>query len=236
MNRRLPLAALATLAAGCAIVRPPARPAIAHYDFGPAAEDEGQGDPRIPASLAVPEIQAPTWLDGRAMHYRLTYDDPARLRNYANSRWAASPVSLLGDAVRGRLARATTEGADVGRRRGSAQYLLRLEVEELGQVFESPSSSRGVVRLRAILLKRADRSVAGHHVFAASQPAPTADAPGGVQALAAASRRIAGELVAWVASRVESKGPEPSPEPTAGPTAVLEGVLPALGRAPVARR
>jgi cholesterol transport system auxiliary component len=235
VSRPLSLAGLAILAAGCAIVRPPVRPAIAYYDFGPAPDEEGAGDPRIPASLAVPEIQAPTWLDGRAMHYRLAYDEPARLRSYANSRWAASPVGLLGDVVRGRLARATTEGADVGRRRGSAQYLLRLEVEELGQVFESPSSSRAVVRLRAILLKRADRSVAGHHVFAASQPAPTADASGGVQALAAASRRIAGELVAWVAGRVESPEPQPSPEPTAGPTAEIGLVPQATGADPVTR-
>ena len=230
MSRSFTLAALAALSASCTFLRPPVRAAVAHYDFGPAVAEEGTGDPLIQASLAVPEIQAPSWLDGRAMYYRLAYDDPARLRTFANSRWAGSPVALLGDVVRGRLARATTEGADVGRRRGSAQYVLRLEVEELGQVFDSPSSSRAVVRLRAILLKRADRSVAGHQVFAAERPAPTADAPGGVHAMAEASRQVAGELVAWVASRVEPT------EPTAGPALERDQGSLAGGAARDARR
>ena len=34
--------------------------------------------------------------------------------------------------------------------------------------------------------------------FTAQRPAPTADAPGGVKALAAASDAVVAELVAWV--------------------------------------
>ena len=43
-----------------------------------------------------------------------------------------------------------------------------------------------------------DESLRGQRVFIVQQPAKSADAAGGVAALAAASSQLAGELAAWV--------------------------------------
>ena len=78
--------------------------------------------------------------------------------------------------------------------------MLRTELEEFSHLFTSHSHSAGVVRLRATVveLTPSGESLRGQRVFIVQQPAKSADAAGGVGALAAASSQLAGELAAWV--------------------------------------
>jgi cholesterol transport system auxiliary component len=67
-------------------------------------------------------------------------------------------------------------------------------------VFDAPDRSVGLVRLRATVLETAggrERLVAQRR-FTVQRPAPSADAPGGVRALTAASDAAIEEIAQWL--------------------------------------
>ena len=78
--------------------------------------------------------------------------------------------------------------------------VLRVELEEFSHLFTSATDSAGVVRLRATVvhLTPEGESLRGQHVFIVRTPARSADAAGGVAALAEASTQVAQEVATWV--------------------------------------
>jgi cholesterol transport system auxiliary component len=168
-----------------------ARTDLSYFDLagGEAAGPAGS-NPRAIALRSV-DVVAPTWLDAPAMQYRLAYADPARRDSFAESRWVAPPPELLQLALRRQLSGAESRTAP-----GACR--LQIEVDEFVQVFDSAQSSSGVIELRAaLLLGRADAPVA-RKAFRASRPAPSADARGGVAALAGATGDVAGAIRDWL--------------------------------------
>lgn len=211
--RRLALLALLLGAAaalgGCALADKPQRAAV--YDFGPGeaiGPRAGNPSPAALAPLALAEVEANPALDSTALVYRLAYDNVQQLRPYAQTRWSMPPAQLLRQRLRAQLGlrRAMLnpgEGvasASQAARAGAGVRLLRVELEEFSQVFESAGRSAGWVRLRATLVQPAP---AGEHllaqrVFSLQRPAPSADAAGGVQALTLASDAAIAELDRWL--------------------------------------
>ena len=66
------------------------RPDQARFDLGPAII----GPPLAVGVVAV-TMEAPSWLAGSAMQYRLAYAEPVRRREFADSRWAAPPYPAV---------------------------------------------------------------------------------------------------------------------------------------------
>lgn len=163
--------------AGCA--GGPGTRSVAQFDFGPLPAAAAP----VPGVASV-EVAAPSWLTGGGIAYRLAWLDPRRRHEYAESRWAAPPAELLSRALAGRLA-------------GGGRCRLHLDLDEFIHVFDSPTASRWEVAARATL------SVAGvvraRRPFAASVPAPSADARGGVAAAATAIAELADRLGEWAA-------------------------------------
>ena len=192
---------LATLLSACATPQPPVAKAV--YDFGPPAQavtsslNNAAAPPSAPA-LALMEIEATPALDGSAVLYRLEYADALQLRPYTLARWSMPPARLVQQRLRDALAarRPVLQGAD-----GGAAWQLKLELDEFSQWFDSPGSSVGMLRLRATLL-RAGQLVA-QRSFDSRASAPSADAPGGVRALAAATDDAAQKINAWLAEQVK---------------------------------
>jgi cholesterol transport system auxiliary component len=92
------------------------------------------------------------------------------------------------------------ESAALARTSGVAPRVLRIDLEEFSQLFESQAQSWGLLRLRATLM---DNTLAGEKLiaqrsFVVRQAAPTPDAPGGVRALAAATDAAAEEIRQWL--------------------------------------
>jgi cholesterol transport system auxiliary component len=185
------------------------RPTV--YDFGPgtaqaAAPQVVSGQP----PLVLANVETSTALDGNAVLYRLAYADAQQLRPYALARWSTTPAQLLQQRLREHLgaqrvvlapgdsvAGAARSGGDPGPR------TLRITLEEFSQVFDSPGSSSGLLRLRATLLQSTpsgDRLLA-QRGFVLRQPAPSPDAPGGVRALTAAADAAAQQLADWLAQQ-----------------------------------
>ena len=135
-----------------------------------------------------------------AIVYRLNYQDAARQLTYANSRWAAPAAALLSQRLRAQLAAASDGGivniADSAR----ADYALRVELEEFSQVFDTAEASRAVVIARASLVNVARRTMQAQKTFTFEKPAASANAEGGVRALADASSELIDAIVAWTAA------------------------------------
>lgn len=203
--RRLAAALSILLLAGCAgFVDRPVRPML--FDMGPLpplsppVERSGTRPP-----LVLSEIDASGALEGSAVLYRLGYADDHQLRAYSQSRWSAPVPQLVRQRLRQQLGRERPvlnldESASLVRESGQPLFLLHMELEEFAHVFDSPTSSRGVLRLRATLFSSspAGERMLGQRSISVQGVAPTQDASGGVRALTQATDAAAADLQQWL--------------------------------------
>ena len=198
------LAGVAVLAlVGCATPDKPTRATL--FDFGPGPTAPAPPGALPLAPLVLADIDSTGALDSSALNYRLAYADQHQLRPYATARWSAPPPQLIRQRLREQLGRDRpvldlTESAALARTGGALPKVLRIELEEFSHLFESETQSWGLVRLRATLM---ENTPAGERLLAqrsvvVRQPAPTADAPGGVRALTAAVDAAAGQIGDWL--------------------------------------
>ncbi|WP_304304810.1 ABC-type transport auxiliary lipoprotein family protein [Pseudacidovorax intermedius] len=180
------------------------------YDFGP-----GPLAPAVAAAstAALPPITladldtSASRLEGTALNYRLGYEDAQALRPYATARWTQPPLQLFRQRLRDALAEqrtvlGTLEAGNLARE-GRSSEVLRISLDEFSHYFASPTSSSGLVRVRATLLSLSPTGerVLGQRVFVVQRPAATADAAGGAKALASAGDEVIADMVRWVNSR-----------------------------------
>ena len=180
------------------------RPQAEVYDFGLPVErltEDGRW-----SNVAI-DIKAPQWVDSRDIEYRLLYENPLNLRRYAASHWAGAPGPLLSQRLRQQL------GLGGGSGQTSVACLLRVELQEFSQLFDTPLRSRGLLQGRASMLDPR-RQIIDEREFAIVRPAPTADARGGVSALVATSEDLGRQLAAWL-NDLEKRGRLKGCRPTA---------------------
>ena len=184
--------AAAFLLGGCAS----RGPVPTFYDFGPAAPQAAvqPAAPAVPV-LVIADANGPSWLDSQRMYYRLLYADAQQSRPYAYNRWNTPPLQLLSQRLKTRIAQggvkvlATTDAA-------AGIPLLRIDVDDFSQNFDTEKQSSGQVTLRASLFR--GHQLVDQKTFSRNSRAGSADAQGGAQALAAASDAIAADLLAWL--------------------------------------
>ena len=192
--------ALTVALSGCALPDKPSRAAT--YDFGPGALASVPAN-RMAAwpALALADVEAPAALDGSAVLYRLAYADAQQLRPYAQARWSMAPAQLLRQRLREQLGqRRAVLNPGEGATAGDSPWLLRVELEEFSQLFESTTSSSGLVRLRASVALNSPQGekLLGQRSFVVQRPAPSPDASGGVRALTAATDATIEEIEQWL--------------------------------------
>ena len=194
---------------GCGSLTPPARPVV--YDFGPGATAV-QASNRMAreSTITLPEVDAPVALEGTAVLYRLAYADAQQLRPYALARWTMPAAQLLRQRLREQLGQKRTVLAP-----GEAgppmpltstqpfvppPAVVRIELEEFSQLFDTPHSSAGLVRMRATVLQTGANGArsSAQNTFVVQRPAHTADAAGGVKALAQATDEVIVQLDTWL--------------------------------------
>ena len=194
--------------AGCSVLpAPPTRAEV--FDFGPGLMAIGPSDlraPLPPIALAEVGTTSGTPEGSSALLYRLSYSNAQQLRPYTQARWSLPPAQLVQQALRDRLGqrRAVLLGDDGIAQQiqgGALPSVVRVELEEFSQVFTAPATSVGLVRLRASVAESSAASgerLLAQRVFVVQQPAATADAVGGANALAQAAAQAADELAKWV--------------------------------------
>jgi cholesterol transport system auxiliary component len=206
-----PVFCLAVLlgAAGCGSFTPPARPVV--YDFGPGATAVAPANrmARQP-TITLPDVDAPVALEGTAVLYRLGYADVQQLRPYALARWTMPPAQLLRQQLREQLgARRTVlapgEAGPVLPVTSTQPFVaqpavVRIELEEFSQLFDTPQTSAGLVRVRATVLQTgpAGARTSAQQTFVARRPSSSADAAGGVKALTQAADDVIAQIDAWL--------------------------------------
>ena len=185
----------------CALPDKPVRAVT--YDFGPGAVASAPSRAGAPAlaPLVLADIESGAALDGTAVLYRLVYFNPQELRPYAQARWSMPPAQLLRQRLREHLgtSRAVLNPGDVLAGNPSP-WLLRVELEEFSHLFESATTSAGLLRLRATVVQGSlqGEKLLGQRTFVVSRPAQSADVSGGVRALTAASDAAVIEIDQWL--------------------------------------
>jgi len=174
--------------AGCAGT--PAALADIRYDFGPAPQPATSGP--MPA-IKVLDVSAPETLASDKLIYRLSYADAQQTASYANSHWTMAPAQLLTQRLRNALSQRGTvlTGGD-----GVRAPVLKVDLDEFEQIFDSRTESHGAVSARVTLTQGG--KVLAQRTFIARAPASSSDASGGAQALAAASDDLVAQIAAWI--------------------------------------
>jgi len=172
------------------------------YDFGPArAPATAAAAPALPSgfldSLVVTDVTGSTSYDSERIFYRLNYSDPLQARSYANSRWASTPLQMVTQRFKTRLAQTgmkvlSTTDATTG------VAILRVDVDDFIHTFTGVTQSEGEVAVRASLFQ--GHKLVDQKSFRRTTPAATADAAGGASALAASTDGVAADIVAWLAA------------------------------------
>jgi cholesterol transport system auxiliary component len=169
------------------------------YDFGPLpANPANTVNPAAAAlpALVVADAVGPAWLDSQRMYYRLLYADAQQSRPYAHNHWNATPLQLLSARLKSRIAQAGVKvlsATDAS----AGETLLRVEVEDFSQSFDTPASSSAQLTLRATLLRQ--HRLLDQRTFSRRLASASADAPGGAQALARAADAVAADILGWLA-------------------------------------
>ena len=97
------------------------------------------------------------------------------------------------------MLRASSKAAVVSPGDGArTDLVLRVDLDEFTQVFDTTDRSRGVLRASARLLK--GRDVLATRVFTIELPAASPNAEGGARALASASDALGNQLADWIAA------------------------------------
>jgi cholesterol transport system auxiliary component len=175
------------------------------YDFGSAATPVSASSAASATSAvqAVPavvitDVTGNAAYDNERMFYRLNYADPLQARSYANSRWSSTPLQMLTQRFKSRVAQAgvkvlsTTDAA-------AGVPLLRIDVDDFTHTFDSTASSHGLVVLRASLFQ--GRTLVDQRTFSRKVAAASADAGGGARALAEATDAVAADMIGWLATQ-----------------------------------
>ncbi len=202
------LVAVSAFAALAACSGLPDKPTpVARYDFGlPAPVSTAAAPAATGTPLVLGKVKATGVIDAStAIVYRLAYANDHELHPYTRARWSTPSAQLIQQRVRDTLSQRRAvllddDGATQALVPSALPAMLRLEVDEFSQVFDSASTSRGVLRMRATLTELTPRGEKwlGQQVIDVSEPAASPDVAGGSAAMAAAATKAAQQIDQWL--------------------------------------
>jgi cholesterol transport system auxiliary component len=168
------------------------------YDFGPlpSAATANPSGAALPA-VSLADVNSPAWLDNTMMMFRLAYANDLQPRPYATTRWTMPPAQLFSQRLKARIGQAG--GTVVSVSDGAINIpVLRIEMDDFSQTFDSASHSVAQVAIRASLFN--GRLLLAQKTFSRQVATPTADAAGGARAFSSANDALIDDLMHWLAS------------------------------------
>lgn len=198
------LIATALLLAGCASGgKGPSGNTL--YDFGssaPAADPAGVNRAAAVPALVITDVTGNAAFDNERMFYRLNYSDPLQARSYANSRWSSTPLQMLTQRFKSRVAQAGVKVLSATDASAGVP-LLRIDLDDFTHTFDSTSQSYGQLVLRASLFQ--GHTLVDQRTFSRKANAASADAAGGARALAQAADAVSADMIGWLATQTLRK-------------------------------
>lgn len=155
----------------------------------------------LPA-ISLADVNAPAWLDNNMMYFRLAYANQQQPRPYANSRWTMPPAQLFQQRLKTRVAQA---GGTVLAMSDAALNvpLLRIDLDDFTQTFDTPSHSLATLQIRASLFN--GRILLAQKSFSRQMATSSADAAGAASAFVAANDGVIDDLMSWLATVAPKK-------------------------------
>lgn len=171
------------------------------YDLGLLPPAAATAAPSLPA-VSLADVNAPAWLDNNMMYFRLAYANQLQPRPYAGSRWTMPPAQLFQQRLKSRLAQA---GGTVLAMSDAALNipLLRIDMDDFTQTFDTPSHSLATLQVRASLFN--GRTLLAQKSFSRQAATPSADAAGAASAFVAANDGVIDDLMGWLATVAPKK-------------------------------
>lgn len=171
------------------------------YDLGLLPPAAATAAPSLPA-VSLADVNAPAWLDNNMIYFRLAYANQLQPRPYAGSRWTMPPAQLFQQRLKSRLAQA---GGTVLAMSDAALNipLLRIDMDDFTQTFDTPSHSLATLQVRASLFN--GRTLLAQKSFSRQAQTPSADAAGAASAFVAANDGVIDDLMGWLATVAPKK-------------------------------
>jgi cholesterol transport system auxiliary component len=193
------------MALGCAACAPQPAPWPDNYRLTVSRSEPAARAPAFPGTtLRLATLRGPFTVAGQDLFYSLRYRSPVHVARYSQARWAAPPGGMIGSAVEDWLGRSGHWGAVLGPDdSGSADYILRLEIQEFMQVFPAPRESRAVLAVRAVLQKPGGKDPAQRR-FAYHRPTDGVDAEAAAAGLNRNLQRLCGDLERWLVQQMDT--------------------------------
>jgi cholesterol transport system auxiliary component len=169
------------------------------YDFGSSdvPVTATRAAQTVPA-IVVTDVTGNAAFDNERMFYRLNYADPLQARSYANSRWSSTPLQMLTQRFKSRVAQAGVKVLSATDASNGVP-LLRIDLDDFTHTFDSTTKSYGQLVLRASLFQ--GHSLVDQRTFSRRIDAASVDAAGGARALAQATDAVAADMIGWLATQ-----------------------------------
>lgn len=191
---------------GCAACAPRSAPWPDSYRLAVSREEAAVEAPTFPeTTLRVAPVRGTFSAAGRDIHYSLRYQSPVHVGRYGESRWAAPPRRMIGEAVAAWLAAGGHWEAVLGPDDpGKADYVLHLEVLELMQVFPAPREGRAVLVVQAGL-RGSREEPPRQERFSYQRASPRADARAAAEGQERNLARLCRDLERWLLEAVRER-------------------------------
>jgi cholesterol transport system auxiliary component len=181
----------------CSSLLPSPAPTPSFYTLssgGGVAQPAGFGMAQGP-TLVVNPVRAAAGFDSAHIVYTRS---PPQLEHFARSEWADTPARMLAPWMVEVLGRELTRTGAAGAvllapTPAVSDFMLDTDLVRLQQDFSTPPS-RVRLTLRVSLIQTSSRRVLAVREFDATEPAPSDDPRGGVQAAQAASAKLLQEV------------------------------------------
>jgi ABC-type uncharacterized transport system auxiliary subunit len=151
---------------------------IAQHDLGVS---KSSSIAIMPKSITV---KAPQWLSDTAIHYRLLYSSPTRVRAYTLDSWLEPPPKLFQQKL---------QSSDK-----NFKYPLKIQLLDFEQQFISPDRAKVLVVFSVEALSLDETRVLGSQKFMLQQATVTADAKGAITAFAQLTEQAADRIYKWI--------------------------------------
>jgi cholesterol transport system auxiliary component len=158
---------------------------LAVYDFGLPIQNEI--NQKITSKIQLETPIAVESLNHNKILYRLNYQNPLRIFFYTESRWAVTPAELLTSNI----------SKMVNLIKTSSNCSLQLKVEAFDQVFQTITSSEGVVQLSASIIEKKSKRIITSQLITERVTSLSPNAPGGTAALRLASENALKIAIEW---------------------------------------
>lgn len=158
---------------------------IAVYDFGLSSQSES--NQQITSELLLEAPAAAESLNHHKIRYRLSYQNPSRVFFYTESRWAATPLELFSSKV-SKMVHLT---------RTPKNCSLKLKIEAFDHVFQTTTTSDGIVQLSALVVERKTQKIISSQLITESVMSLTPNAQGGTAAISQAVENALKKAIDW---------------------------------------